>query len=82
MALISRKLISEKKNSPIYSTLQAAKEALAFHIKIGDKYFEAEIDHVLRNAVALRCKKWREFKCQARHKLKIDPKFIDAYYGC
>ena len=38
---------------------------LSFHLKIGDNYFEAEIDHVLRNAVVLRCKKWKQFQCQA-----------------
>ena len=29
---------------------------LSFHLKIGDNYFEVEIDHVLSNAVLLRCK--------------------------
>ena len=46
---------------------------LSFHLKIGENYFEAEIDHVLSNAVLLRCKKEQLLKCRARHKLKIDP---------
>ena len=49
---------------------------LSFHFKLGDKFFEAEIADILSNAVILRCKKRQLLKCLARHKLKIDPKFI------
>ena len=37
-------------------------DALSFHFKIGDNYFEAEIDNVLSNAVLLRCKKRTAFE--------------------
>ena len=50
--------IGEKEQPHLFDVTGGQRDsALAFHIKIGDKYFEAEIDHVLRNAVALRCKK-------------------------
>ena len=51
-------------------------KSLIFHFKIGNKYYDCEIHRINKSFCNMWCV---EKSCKARHKLKVDPRFIKCY---
>ena len=52
--------------------------SLIFHIKIGDKYHQLCIDKTNKTSVSLYCVHYKNGGCRARHKFRIDPRFVQT----
>ncbi len=85
---IKKRNVSTTEKPHLYAITSGQRNAgtggsLIFHVKIGDTYHQLNWCKTHKNSVAVKCTGSRSTAkvCKARHKFKVDPRFVHTKVG-